>query len=166
METPEHPFEHTKDQNILLSEEAQYYLQKAGQWANFLSIIGFIVTGFTVIGALFVGTVFTNAAKINPMMPYPAMMGSIMSGFYLSFAVFNFFFSLYLYQFGSKVKEGILYSNTGQMTVAFGKLKSFFKLWGIATIVIIILYILIFIGAIVFAASIGSAMHTGGGSAL
>jgi hypothetical protein len=144
---------------LILTQEAQYYLQKAGQWANFIGIIGFIVTGLIVLGALFVGTMFSMMASLNPLVAYPTWIGTAMTIFYLFFAVFNFFFSLYIYQFGDRAKKGILHNNVQEITIAFGKLKSFFKLWGIATIVIIALYILAFIFAII--ASVGAASMMG-----
>jgi hypothetical protein len=36
---------HQPESQIILTEEAQYYLQKAGQWAYFLGIVGFVLAG-------------------------------------------------------------------------------------------------------------------------
>lgn len=166
METPETTPQLTPEKAIFLSEEAQYYLQKAGQWANFLGIMGFIATGFILIAALFIGAVFSNMAKINPSVQYPAWMGSAMSFFYVLFAVFNFFFALYLYQFAGRIKNAILYEKSEEITVALSKLKSFFKLWGITTIVFIALYITAIIGVITFAATLASHMPSSSGSQL
>jgi len=161
MEITESHLEPTAEPQIILTDEAQYYLQKAGQWAYFLGIIGFIVTGFIVIAALFAGAVFSAMAKLNPMTPYPANMGVYMTFFYMLIAAFNFFFSLYIYQFGNRIKNAILYNNTQEVTVALGKLKSFFKLWGIATIVVIAVYILAFIGLIIAGINAASVMRGG-----
>ncbi|OJW14869.1 DUF5362 family protein [Mucilaginibacter sp. 44-25] len=132
----------TPEPNMILTETAQFYLQKAGKWASFLGIMGFIGTGFIAIAALFMGTIFTTMATMNPMMGAAAGMGSLVTVFYLLLAVVSFFFALYLYQFGSRVKDAIAYSNTEQLTSALGKLKSFFKLWGIITIVYIVFVVL------------------------
>ncbi|MFA6086036.1 DUF5362 family protein [Mucilaginibacter sp.] len=151
METTENQLEPTAEPQIILSDEAQYYLQKAGQWAYFLGIVGFVLSGIFVLGSLFVGSIFSMMSKLQPeaATPYPAAMGGFLSFVYILLAVFYFFFSLYIYQFGSRIKNGILHSNSAEITTAFGKLKSFFKLWGITTIVIISLYALIFIAAII-----------------
>jgi hypothetical protein len=133
---------------IILNEEAQYYLQKSGEWARFLGIMGFICAGLVLIAALFMGSIFSmmSAYQANP---YPAGMGGLIGGIYILLAVFYFFFSLYLYQFGNKIKSGIGYSDPIQVTNALSKLKSFFKLIGISTIVIMALYLLIIIGFII-----------------
>ncbi|TSD66093.1 hypothetical protein FFF34_001450 [Inquilinus sp. KBS0705] len=151
----------TPEPQLILTDAAQYYLQKAGQWAYFLGIVGFVLTGFILLGALFMGTFFGAMSKFQPAegTPYsavsPGAMGAWVSFLYVIFAVFYFFFSLYLYQFGDKIKSGILYSNTTDVTTALSKLKSFFKMWGITTIVIVGLYILIFV--IMIVAGIGAA---------
>jgi hypothetical protein len=150
METTEN-FEPTAEPQIILSDEAQYYLQKAGQWAYFLGIVGFVLAGILVLVSLFIGSIFSMMSKFQPQAatPYPAAMGSFLSFLYILIAVFYFFFSLYMYQFGSRIKNGILHSNSEEVTIALGKLKSFFKLWGISTVVIISLYALIFIVVII-----------------
>jgi glucan phosphoethanolaminetransferase (alkaline phosphatase superfamily) len=150
MEIDEKPVQPaTPEPHLILTEEAQYYLQKAGQWANFIGIVGFVMTGFVVLAALFIGTIFTTMAAFNPMLAGAAAMGPMLTVIYLLFAVFNFFFSYYLYQFGARIKKAILFNNTEGTTQAFSKLKSFFKLWGITLIVILALYALIFVVAII-----------------
>jgi len=131
---------------IILTEEMQYYLQKAGQWAYFLGIMGFIATAFILLCALFVGALMGAMSALQPAAtPIPASMSGFLSFIYVLVAAFYFFFSLYLYQFGDRIKSGILYVNAAEITTALSKLKSFFKLWGISTIVIIGLYLLFFI---------------------
>jgi hypothetical protein len=148
------PIEITEEQHpeepkgLLLPEEAQYYLQKSGEWARFLGIMGFIMSAFIALCAFFIGSIF-SMMSVYRATPYPAGMGGIMGFFYILIAVFYFIFSLYLYKFGSKIKEGIAYHDTTQVTIALSKLKSFFKLWGITTIVIIAFYILIIVGVAV-----------------
>lgn len=139
----------TPEPQIILNEQAQYYLQKAGQWAYFLGIMGFVGTAFIAIMALFVGTIFTTMATINPMMGAAAGMGGLVTVVYLLIALLNFFFALYLYQFGDRIKKAITYKNTEEITLALSKLKSFFKLCGISAIVILSLYALIFVLAII-----------------
>jgi hypothetical protein len=149
METIEDNLQPAAAPQLLITEDAKYFLSKAGQWANFLGIMGFIGTGLIALMALFVGTIFTTLSQVNPMMGAVAGMGSLFTVIYLLIAVFNFFFALYLYQFGDKIKRAVLYSSSEEATLAFTKLKSFFKLWGITTIVIISFYVLIFLFAII-----------------
>jgi len=143
---------------LFLTEQAQSYLKKAGQWATFLSIVGFIMTAFLVLAALFAGSMFAMMAKLNPMMPLPPSFGILITIFYGFFAVLTFFIALYLYQFGDRIKKGIMYGSVDQTTSALSKLKSFFKLWGIITIVTIVLYALIIVIAIVVGAGAASTL--------
>ena len=125
----------TPEPQLILNEQAQYYLLKAGQWAYFLGIMGFIGTAFIAIMALFVGTIFTTMAALNPMMAGAAGSGGAVTVLYLLIAAVNFFFALYLYQFGDRIKKGVTFQNQEEINLAFGKLKSFFKLWGIFAII-------------------------------
>mgnify|MGYP001551471271 CR=1 FL=1 len=147
---------------ISLNYEAQTYLREAGKWASFLGIIGFIFTGFIAIAALFAGTMIANVSRLSPETPATAIMAG-MGGFatviYLLVGLLYFFFSLFLYQFGSRIKKGITYADQFHVTTAFSKLKSFFKLWGILTIVILCLYALIIACAIIFGLSASSMMN-------
>lgn len=153
---PQETFPPADQPQIVLTDEARYYLQKAGQWAYFLGIMGFIGTGLIFIGALFAGTMFTTMARVNPLIEgIAAGLGTLMTVIYLLLAVFSFFFALYLYQFGDKIKSAVAYNNTAEATVAFSKLKSFFKMWGITTIVYLSFVALAFVGMIV--AGIGAA---------
>jgi len=139
----------------VLTPEAQTYLRESGKWANFLGILGFILCGLIVICALFAGAMIaattSRMAPINgPAGVFASLGGGFIAVFYLIIALVYFFFSLYLYQFGSKIKKGIMFGDTDQVTIALGKLKSFFKFWGILTIIVLCLYALIIVGAIIF----------------
>jgi hypothetical protein len=157
METNE-TFEHIPGSGIALNFEAQSYLREAGKWAVFLGILGFIGSGLILVLALFASTILALMAQYQPS-PYLAGISSAVSFVYVLIAVFNFFFALYLYQFGSRIKKAILYQDTVEINKAFEKLKSFFKLWGITTIVIMAIYALIIIIFIVIGIGAASMMH-------
>jgi hypothetical protein len=143
--------------SMVLNAQVQGYLRQAGKWAVFLGILGFIGSALVLILALLIGSFFSfMVAKTPELSALPASFGGIMSFVYVLIAVVYFFFSLYLYQFGSRIKRGILYSDEAAVTNALGKLKSFFKLWGITTIVILVLYVLVVIVTVV----IGAGMAT------
>jgi len=148
--------------SISLNYEAQNYLRESGKWAAFLGIIGFILTGFIVIIALFAGTMMAAFSRFQPQNPGAALMagmGGFVTVIYLLVALLYFFFSLYLYQFGSGIKKGIMYADQLHVTASLGKLKSFFKLWAILTIVVLCLYALIIVCAIIFGLSASSMMN-------
>src|ERR1700733_1263258 len=143
---------------ITLSREAEAFLKEAGRWASFLGIIGFILTGIIAICSFFAGAMMSSAAleSSNAITSAIAGLGGVVTVVYLLIALFYFFFSLYLYQFGDRIKKGITFTDNLHVIYAFGKLKSFFKLWGITTIVVLCLYVLCIVGAIIFAIAVAS----------
>lgn len=143
---------------ITLDHEAQAYLKEAGRWASFLGIVGFVFCAIIAICSFFAGAILSagNFGTSNPLASMAGMGGIMLTIVYLLIALFYFFFSLYLYQFGNRIKQGINFTDNLHVTNAFSKLKSFFKLWGITTIVVLGLYLLVIIGAIAFAAIFAS----------
>jgi len=114
--------------------------------------LGFIGCAILFVVALFIGSFYSRMSELSPS-PSPmvlklARLGHYMGLFYILIDVFYFFFVLYLYQFASHIKKGVLFSDSNQVTGGLKKLKSFFKLWGITTIVVLILYALIIIVAV------------------
>ncbi|CAM3681240.1 DUF5362 domain-containing protein [Mucilaginibacter galii] len=138
------------EKGLVLSEEALYYLQTAAKWAKFLAILGFIGCVIMVLVGLFAGSIFS---KMGTVSAYPSVMsqsaGAFMSVFYIAFALLYFFPSLYLYQFAKFAQNALLFSSSQDITLAMGKLKSFFKFVGILIIAILSLYLLIVIGVFV-----------------
>lgn len=148
--------------NLILTPEAQSFLLSSGKWATFLGILGFIFCGLFLLFALSVGTIMTKIAEFQPGNPAAMMMAGMGGGLsvvYILIDVLYFFFALYLYQFAVKIKAAINFNDNFHLTAGLGKLKSFFKLWGIVTIVILALYAIGIICFIAFAASMASAMH-------
>src|ERR1700743_775698 len=143
METNEAAGQSAPDAGLSLTFEGQTYLREAGKWAGFLGIVGFILCGLFLILALFIGTLFSTLGQLSPAYAeMPAYVGTIYAVFLVLIDVMYFFFALYLYQFSVRIKKGIVFTDQFYLTQALGKLKSFFKLAGILTIVIIALYIL------------------------
>lgn len=150
-----------KSSGILLLDDAQYYLQQAGKWARFLGIMGFIGAAFIALAGLFMGTLMASLSRLNPTgaTAMPATFGGLMGFIYILIAVFYFFVALYLYQFGTRVKQGVMYNDAVLVTQGLGKLKSMLKMVGVATIVILSLYVLIIV-AVIIGAIIGFTMVT------
>jgi hypothetical protein len=150
METTENYEQPEAEPGAILTFEAQGYLRESGKWAYFLGIIGFIFCGLFFIMALFIGTMLSALATISPLYAgIPAGAGIVLSVVFILFDVLYFFFALYLYQFAVKIKQGLMFADTESVTTAMGKLKSFFKLWGIVTIVALCLYALEIVGAVI-----------------
>ncbi len=146
---------------LVLNFEAQSYLREAGKWANFLGILGFIFCAIILVICFFVGGTMGKIASVTPGAGSAiyAGMGGLITAVYILLDIIYFFFALYLYQFGSRIKRGLRFSNEADVTRALGKLKSFFKIWGICTIVVMCLYALIFIITIAIGIGASSLIH-------
>jgi hypothetical protein len=145
---------------LVVTNDAKYYLNTAARWANFLGILGFIFTGFTVLSALswlVMGGAMTAMSSQQPeSMPpiygaFMSIMSSVGSIVFLIYAVVLFFFSFYLVRFAGSTKRAVLYGSAVDLAKGLQGLKSFFKLWGIVSIIVIALSVLGFIGLILFA---------------
>jgi hypothetical protein len=145
---------------MVLSQEAQYYLQQAGKWANFIAIMGFIGCGFILLAALFAGTFLAAVSRFSPA-PNPAltMMGPLIGCIYFVVGLICFFINLKLYQFGSRVKRGVAFIDSSMITSGLGKLQSYFKIKGIILIVVISIYLLVIIGVVIAGVGAASMMH-------
>jgi len=149
METNETTEPTAPETGLALTFEGQTYLREAGKWAGFLGIVGFVMCGLFLILALFIGTLFSALGQLSPVYAQlPAYIGGVYAVFLILIDIVYFFFALYLYQFSVRIKKGIVFTDQFHLTQGLGKLKSFFKLAGILTIIIISIYVLIFIFAL------------------
>ncbi len=134
---------------IELSNQAIDYIRESAKWGTFLSIVGFIFIGLLVIIALFVGVFFSAMGSDIPGTEDLAMMGPLLTVFYLILAGLYLYPTLKLYQFSNKAKKAIANNNSVTMTESLGNLKSMFKFMGIMTIVILGLYALLILFGII-----------------
>lgn len=117
-----------------------YFVQSA-KWSKFLGIVGFVITGLMVLGALFMILLGSGMSGI-PGLPFaPALIGFI----YLGGAALSFFYSKYLYTFGVKMIAAAENNSKELLELAASNLKSWFKLMGILTIIILSIYGLLFL---------------------
>lgn len=117
-----------------------YFIQSA-KWSKFLGIVSFVGTGLIVLGAI---AMFFIGSKISgiPGIPFsPALLGFI----YLGMAVLSFFYAKYLYTFGTKMIAAAENNSKELLELAASNLKSWFKLMGIMTIIVLSIYGLIFL---------------------
>jgi hypothetical protein len=136
-----------------LSSQDMAYLLTAGKWARFMGIIQFILTGFIVLAGIAMLTMGSALGSAMGGGMLGAGFGLGLGVFYLLLAAPFFFMALYMYRFGTKVREGQYSGGTASMTDAFKNLKNYFQLMGIMTAVLIGIYILAIIIGIGAAAS-------------
>ncbi|MDG2433342.1 hypothetical protein [Flavobacterium sp.] len=142
-----------ENEKMYLSQEAQGFLKETAKWAYFMSILGFIGIGFMIVLALFIGTIFSALGSMSRNVNSMGILETgLMSGIYLSIAVFYFFPVYYLYQFSSKMKKAFKSNDTALVNSSFEYLKSHYKFIGILTLVFVVIYGLIFLFSILVGA--------------
>ncbi|TAE37493.1 MAG: hypothetical protein EAY66_05750 [Sphingobacteriales bacterium] len=134
-------------QPLTIDASSWAFLLETAKWGKFLSIAGFVASGLLILIALFF--IFGSKGLNTSAQGLPASMGAALGYIYLILGAIYYFPSKHLYDFSFYGKQALLINDQESLTYALGKLKSVFKFWGIATIVIMAIYALILIIAIV-----------------
>ena len=129
----------SSNRELVLENKTILCLLETSRWANVLSIMGFIGLGLLLIFGLLVGTVMNN---INTPV-FSSFSSGLVSAFYLLLAGIYFMPVLYLFRFASRMKFAIREMNQEALNDAFKNMKSLFRFWGMMTIAIVCVYVLI-----------------------
>ena len=133
--------------DLKIDQQTINYLNESARWGRFLAILGFVFCGLMVLMGVFFGSFM--ASMISGMNAETAAFGGgFFSIFFVISALITFFPSLFLYNFSSKMRKAVRNNDQAVMTESFKNLKSFFKYYGIFTIVILSFYALAIISAI------------------
>lgn len=138
---------------LSVSEDVRSFIYETAKWTKFLSVIGFIFSALIAVSAFSVAAIMGSMESAMPNNPLMKMGAGGITVLYLVIALLQFYPSLLLYKFSSAANQAVLYGDQESLSIAMGKLKSFFKFWGILTIVFIAFYILMIIGAIMLGMS-------------
>src|SRR5690349_4457465 len=110
-------------------------MRQTRPWVVFLAIMGFIGTAFMVLGGLaMVG--FSGVAKLSPA------FGLV----YIALAILYLIPSLSLFRYGAGIRRFLEGGGMVGLAQALASQKSFWRLIGIMTLVVIGLYILAMVG--------------------
>lgn len=131
---------------LRLNENSKKFLRETSKWAFVLSIIGFIVSGLLLFIGMFTLIFFNDVGTTSQ---YEGIPLYILSLIYSGVAIIGFFPSVYLYSFSRKMAEALREKSTEDLTLAFSKLKSYFKFLGITTLIVITCYIIALVFAII-----------------
>lgn len=144
------------NQNLLnsdlqIDQSSHIYLSETARWANFLSIVGFVLSVILAIAGLFTG-VFLGS--MSSTYGNSSVIGAGFAAvFYLIIAVLYFVMSLFLYRFASKMKMALYTNDQETLNHSFLNLKNLYKMMGILTIIylcLIVLFMIFGIGAASF----------------
>jgi hypothetical protein len=136
--------------DLQIDQPSISYLTEAARWAKFLSILGFIFCGLVVIGGVFYGTIFSSL--IGSIGEAPVLSGVFISALYIVgsiiVALVMFFPALYLFNFSTKMRRALGNNDQPILVESLKNLKSYFKYYGIITIICLSFYALIILAAI------------------
>ncbi|SOD14703.1 DUF5362 family protein [Pedobacter xixiisoli] len=138
-----------KHEQLIVTEDMRSYIYDMAKWANFLGIVGFVISAFMLMAALTIGpTINSNPEMAKMLGQLGAMDGTTFSIVFLIYGFAIFFPSLLMVRYASKAKQGVLYGEQASLDEGIAKLKSLFKYFGVLTIIFIGLYLLTLISAI------------------
>lgn len=127
---------------LRVTESAKADLLTAAKWAKFLCIVGCIGVAIVVIFAIFLMGAGTMASSMFSEMPFgPIAMGVL----YLIIAALYIYPLIKGFQFANGAKAACLSNDENELARGINGLSSLTKFWGILTIIILAIYVLIFL---------------------
>ena len=148
-----------EEQNIQLQEEVKQYVASTGRWYKFFGILGIIGIVLMVMGAIivFVAGNALSSADVMEMAGMPegmAQMGGASMGIvYLICSLLYVPMVVYMLR-GAQAAESAVALNSNEAAARFLlNTKSYWKFYGILSIVMICLMIMLFIVAIIAGAA-------------
>ena len=133
---------------MLITFESENYLREAGKWSHFLGVVGFVFSVLTIISAFSVSAIVGKLQQTYGSGLNAQALSSGLSFVYFIFGILIFIPSLYLFQFSAAIKNGFNYGEQVNLNLAFQKLKSYFRFWGILIISLIVFYLMVLIAAL------------------
>ena len=141
--------EHQKHPQLIVTEDMRSYIYDMAKWANFLGIVGFVISAFLLLAALTVGpTINANPEMAKMLGQLGAMDGTTISIVFLFYGLLIFYPSLLMVRYAIKAKQGVLYGEQEDLNEAMSRLKSLFKYFGVLAIVFIGLYVVTLFSAV------------------
>lgn len=123
------------DQNVLVvSKDLENNLTSIRKWVTFFSVLGIISAAFMAIFAI--AFVFISPIKSAASVAFVT---------YLLIATLYFIPSLWGIQFNNLIKLSLINKDQNSLELGFQKEKLRYKFYGILTIVVISIYLLIFL---------------------
>lgn len=126
---------------LWISEDVRSYIYDMAKWTKFLSVVGFVFTALITLSAFGTAAFLNSVAAVSPSNPLVQIGATTLTVIYLLIALLQFYPSFLLFKFSTAAMQAVLYADQPSLGIAMGKLKSFFKFWGIFTIVFIAFYV-------------------------
>ncbi|MDE2236029.1 MAG: hypothetical protein KGK44_10880 [Gammaproteobacteria bacterium] len=143
-------------QPITVSESILGSLKDTSPWVKFLAIVCFVVSAFVFLGGVITVAGFALGHETSPLRAVLGPIAGIVE--IISAAFFYLIPGIFLLRYGNAI---LAIQATGQaaMEDALRQQKTLWKYVGIFTIVLLVCYVLMIIGLIIFAIIYGSISH-------
>ena len=131
--------------DLQIDDEASGYLTEIAKWSKFFAILGFIGGVFITLAGLvtaFLSSSLDSFAGLRGMGPAVGIFFVILSAAYL-------YPSWLLLKFATNMPTGLKKNDQLLVNDAFKNLKTCFRFWGVLTLIIIGLYVLVFIAGLI-----------------
>lgn len=146
--------------SLSIDPTTKAYLNETSRWAKFLAIIGMIMMVLMVIAGLALAIGLSSSLSSGDVeyqgssSPFGALAPGMIGAFYVIIAVIMFFPFLFLLRFANRMKAALHGNDQNSLNVSFQHLKSYFKFWGIVTIIFLAIYIIIIVFAVISMAAL------------
>ena len=127
-----------ENEELIITDLMKDHLSKMAYWAKLFGVLGFILSALMVILAI---SMFFFGVDIGDQYGVGAMAGFL----YIILGIIYFFPSKYIYEFSKQCRIALNTSSQASISDAFDNLASVFTFWGVATVIILGIYALIFI---------------------
>ena len=131
---------------LSVDAQARSFLAETAKWGKFFAILGFIFCVIIVLVGVLIATNYEEFGQaINAYDNNNTLreIGPALGIVYVVGAVIYFFPCLYLLRFSNLMKAALASDDQTKLTSAFKNLKSMFRFFGVLTIIIIAIYIVI-----------------------
>jgi hypothetical protein len=137
-----------------LDGAAQQALKNTGKWAMFFAVLGFIGVGIIVLVGIVAGGAMMLAGSTFANEPSTGFTSGVFGGgmmiMYIIIGSIYLFPLIKLFKFSQTIEVALKKQDDSMLSVALVNLNKHYKIMGYYTIVIFGIYVLIFLGAIVF----------------
>lgn len=121
------------------------HLAESAKWARFLAIIGFVLIALIVLAAALFLTMGSALSDAFVQSGAPPLTGFLIGVIYLVLGGIYLYPTVQLFNFAKHTKAALQSNQSRQLTESMGNLKNVFKFFGILTVIVIGIYLLMIV---------------------
>jgi hypothetical protein len=129
--------------DFVVDNRSLSYLNETRKWTLFLSILGMVFLGLMLIVSFGFSAIFSQLGNMSGMPVGAAFPAGIFTAVIIVFIIIYGFPLYFLYQYSVYSRKAIETKDVLTIQKSFQYQKSFYKFWGIFTIIILGFYVLL-----------------------